>query len=64
MKRGRKFVLKENAKGEPFFSLVAPNGEIIFSVEGYGSEQAMRDTLETLVGKIMPTKIVDSRLKP
>jgi len=63
MKRGRRFVLKENKNGEPFFSLVAPNGEIIFSTEGYSSEQAMRDTLYTLVGKTMPTKVVDTRKK-
>jgi len=57
-----KFVLKTNKKGNPFFSLEAGNGEIIFSTQAYrGGNQAMYDTLDLLQGKIMPTKVVDER---
>jgi uncharacterized protein YegP (UPF0339 family) len=57
-----KFVLKTNKKRKPVFSLVAGNGEIIFSTQGYrGGNQAMYDTLDLQQGKTMPAKVVDER---
>jgi len=61
MARGRKFVLHTASNGEPYFTLVASNGRVLWVTETYSSIQAMMDTLDTMVGKRLPTKIVDER---
>ena len=59
--RGRKFVLHTATNGEPYFTLVASNGQILMTSETYSSNQQMQDTLNTLLGKKLPVKIVDER---
>ena len=59
--RGRKFVLHTAVNGEPYFTLVASNGQILLTSETYSSNQQMQDTLNTLLGKKLPVKIVDER---
>jgi len=61
--RGRKFVTHTAVNGEPYFTLVASNGQVLMTSETYSSNQQMQDTLDTLIGKKLPTKVVDERKK-
>jgi uncharacterized protein YegP (UPF0339 family) len=56
-RRERKFVVKKAVNGQPYFTLVASNGQVIMVSETYSSRQAMLDTLDTLLGKTLPTRV-------
>lgn len=57
MKKGRKFVIETAKNGEPYFKLVASNGKALMVSETYSSMAELKDTLETLTGKQLPTKV-------
>lgn len=57
-RKGRKFVTHTAKNGEPYFTLVAGNGEIVMTSETYSSKQAMDKTINGLAGKKLPTRIV------
>lgn len=61
--RGRKFITHTATNGEPYFTLVASNGQVLMTSETYSSNQQMQDTLDTLIGKKMPIKVIDERKK-
>jgi uncharacterized protein YegP (UPF0339 family) len=56
-RRERKFVIKKAVNGMYFFRLVASNGRILMVSETYTTRQGMQDTLDTLIGKTMPTRV-------
>ena len=58
-KRTRKFVIKTASNDEPYFSLVASNGQVLMTSETYSTKQQMQNTLNTLIGKQMPTKVIN-----
>lgn len=61
--RGRKFVLHTAVNGEPYFTLVASNGRVLTTSETYSNNHEMMDTVNSLLGKRLPVKILDDRNK-
>jgi uncharacterized protein YegP (UPF0339 family) len=57
--RARKFVLHTAINGQPYFTFVAGNGEVLFTSETFSSKDAMMDTLWTLAGHMLSTKVVE-----
>jgi uncharacterized protein YegP (UPF0339 family) len=61
MARSKKFVLHKAVNGQPYFTIVAGNGEVLMMSETYSGNQAMMDTVNSLLGKKFPIKIDDKR---
>lgn len=58
MARGRKFVIKKAENGEPYFLLIASNGQVLMHSETYSSMAKLEQTLGTLVGIKLPEKVI------
>jgi uncharacterized protein YegP (UPF0339 family) len=50
---------KLSAKGEPYFQLKAPNGQIIGMSEMYGSEASRDDGIRSVVANCTSTRVKD-----